>query len=433
MFTERRDRVELRMLVHIFFYFIHHPNFEFQQNGSALRGKETLTFRNEMNEMKNMMKALVPTPIPIKAVEERELCFHGHTLLRYAKSRPNGKLIYNSIMNGPYVRRMIPEPGNLVTLCQQMKKGSDIGIQEKKLKFINDWKGLHTDGESIESLTTPTCIRQRLTLSYKISEEQSKRLSDSKKLTTCKNTISASHSMQISNNPFNYPVFHQDQPSPSTYMQQPQPINNNYNPQPSFNQNYMQQPMPNPEDITDPTTAMNMALVLMAKAFKLNYSTPTNNNQRISSNPRNRQIAQPGMNMGQDRQMRMVGANGGNQFNIQNQGVQNVGNQNGIIVVPGITNQNPNGNGNVVAARLRISSIQLQAEEFDLMAAAADLDEIEEVNANCILMANLQQASTSEEQYTDLLEPIPEPHQVQQNDSNVISKISSVRTRGEEQ
>nr|GFD49327.1 hypothetical protein [Tanacetum cinerariifolium] len=40
---------------------------------------------------------------------------------------------------------------------------------------------------------------------------------------------------------------------------------------------------------------MNMALALMAKAFKLNYSTPTNNNQRISSNPRNRQIAQPGI------------------------------------------------------------------------------------------------------------------------------------------
>nr|GFC09673.1 putative zinc finger, CCHC-type [Tanacetum cinerariifolium] len=39
---------------------------------------------------------------------------------------------------------------------------------------------------------------------------------------------------------------------------------------------------------------MNTALALMAKAFKLNYSTPTNNNQRISSNPRNRQIAQPG-------------------------------------------------------------------------------------------------------------------------------------------
>ncbi|GKG19962.1 hypothetical protein Tco_0379763 [Tanacetum coccineum] len=77
---------------------------------------------------------------------------------------------------------------------------------------------------------------------------------------------------------------------------------------------FMQQPMPNPEDISDPTTAMNMALALMAKAFKLNYSTPTNNNQRISSNPHNRQIAQPGMNMGQDRQMQIVGGNGGNQY-----------------------------------------------------------------------------------------------------------------------
>nr|GEZ44846.1 hypothetical protein [Tanacetum cinerariifolium] len=39
--------------------------------------------------------------------------------------------------------------------------------------------------------------------------------------------------------------------------------------------------------------------------------------------------------------------------------------------------------------------IQLQAEESDLMATVADLDEIEEVNANCIVMANLQQALTS--------------------------------------
>nr|GEW09443.1 hypothetical protein [Tanacetum cinerariifolium] len=82
--------------------------------------------------------------------------------------------------------------------------------------------------------------------------------------------------------------------------------------------------MPNPKDITYPTIAMNMGLALMAKAFKLNYSTPTNNNQRISSNPRNKQIAQPGMNKGQDRQMQMVGGN---------------------------KNQNQIGNGNLVAAR----------------------------------------------------------------------------------
>ncbi|GJT72584.1 integrase, catalytic region, zinc finger, CCHC-type containing protein [Tanacetum coccineum] len=242
--------------------------------------------------------------------------------------------------------------------------------------------------------------------------------------------------MENSNNPYNYPMFHQDQPSQITYMQQSQP-NDNYLPQPSFNQNYMQQPMLNPEDISDPTTAMNMELVLIAKAFKLNYSTPTNNNQRISLNPRNRQIAQPGMNLGQDRQMQIVG--------VHNTGVQNVGNQNGLIVVPGIANPNVNQHGkdNVVAARaegtdngnngnqLRCyncrglghlarnctaklrkrdvaylqtqlliaqkeeAGIQLQAEEFDFIAAARDLDEIEEVNANCILMANLQQASTS--------------------------------------
>nr|GFC80718.1 hypothetical protein [Tanacetum cinerariifolium] len=110
----------------------------------------------------------------------------------------------------------------------------------------------------------------------------------------------------------------------------------------------------------------------MAKTFKLNYSTPTNNNQRISSNPKNRQIAQLGMNMGQDRQMQMVGGNGGNQFRqnagnpagyndvignqviqnvVQNPRVQNVGNPNGLIGVQGNGNQNQIGNGNLVAAR----------------------------------------------------------------------------------
>nr|GFB96357.1 hypothetical protein [Tanacetum cinerariifolium] len=254
-----------------------------------------------------------------------------------------------------------------------------------------------------------------------------------------------------------------------------------------------------------------MALTLMAKAFKLNYSTSTNNNQRILSNPRNRKIAQPGMNMGQDRQMQMVGGNGGNQFrqyvrhnarnltgynDVQNIGnqviqnaaqnprVQNVRNQNGLIGAPG--NGNHNGNGILVAAHdegnaagqnrnqircyncrgVEEAGIQLQAEEYDLMTAVADLDEIKEVNVNCILMANLQQASTSgtqsdkasvydsdgsaevhdyencndneifnmftqEEQYTELLEPIPEQHQVPQNDNNVISEVTSVEQSGE--
>ncbi|GKB72658.1 hypothetical protein Tco_0934070, partial [Tanacetum coccineum] len=127
---------------------------------------------------------------------------------------------------------------------------------------------------------------------------------------------------------------------------------------------------------------------------------------------------------------------------VQNPGIQNVRNKNGLIVVPRIANQN--GNGNVVAAR---------AEGY--------FEEIEEVNTNCILMANLQQASSSgtqankapvydsnrsaevhqsknyynneifnvftqEEQYTELLEPINEPHSTQQDNNNVISADSDV-------
>nr|GFA49107.1 hypothetical protein [Tanacetum cinerariifolium] len=127
----------------------------------------------------------------------------------YARSRPNGKMIVDSIENGPYVRRMIATPGEpdlpvpvpesfheqmdeelteidikrmdaddqaiqtiLLGLLEdvyaaidsyetakeiwehvrQMMKGSDIGEQEKKAKLFNEWeKFTSTDGESIKS------------------------------------------------------------------------------------------------------------------------------------------------------------------------------------------------------------------------------------------------------------------------------------------
>ncbi|GJW46475.1 retrovirus-related pol polyprotein from transposon TNT 1-94 [Tanacetum coccineum] len=361
-------------------------------------------------------------------------------LFRYAKSRPNEKLIYNSIINGPCVRRMIPEPGDAartVRVPETFHEQTDdeltkaeikqikvddqaiqsilLGLPEdiyatKKAKLL--WERFtSTEGESIESyyhrfLKLMNDFKRNKHFLEKIASNlkflnnlqlewsrhvtivhQTKDLHTAdytqlydflkynqkvvdelraKRLAKTQNPLAL---MANSNNPFNYPVFQPDLPSSSTFIQQALP-NNNYNPQPSFNQNYMQQPMPNPEGITDPTTAINMAL-----------------------------IAQPG--------------------------------------------------------------IQLQAKKFDLMAAAADLDEIEEVNANCILMANLPQVSTSvtqsdkapvhdsdgsgevqlhdkfydneifnmftqEEQYTEILEPILEPHQVLQNDSNVTSVVSSV-------
>ncbi|GJV67583.1 retrovirus-related pol polyprotein from transposon TNT 1-94 [Tanacetum coccineum] len=147
-----------------------------------------------------------------------------------------------------------------------------------------------------------------------------------------------------------YPMLHPDQPSSSNVMQQ-LPSNNNYFQQTPANVNYMQQPMETFDDITDPTTTMNIALVLIAKAFKLNI-TPTNNNQRISSNTRNRQIAQPMMNTGNQigYNAGQIAGNVGNQFGQntgQNQGVQTTRNQNGLIVVPTVGNQM----GNIVAAR----------------------------------------------------------------------------------
>nr|GEW92338.1 ribonuclease H-like domain-containing protein [Tanacetum cinerariifolium] len=60
-------------------------------------------------------------------------------LLRYAKSRPNGKLIHNSILNGPYVRKMILEPGDAnreITVTKTFHLQTDDELFGKELKQI---------------------------------------------------------------------------------------------------------------------------------------------------------------------------------------------------------------------------------------------------------------------------------------------------------
>nr|GEX89231.1 Gag-Pol polyprotein [Tanacetum cinerariifolium] len=299
---------------------------------------------------------------------------------------------------------MIPKPGDLdhkvhvaktfheqaddeLTEKEKMMKGYDIGIQDKKAKLLMNRKGLLLLMESIESYYHrfsklmndfkrnkhfPKKIasnlkflnnlqpewRRHVTIVhqtndfYKVDYTQ---LYDFLKYNQAKvnelraKLLARAHDplalMANSNNPYNYTVFHQDQPSPVTYMQQAQP-NNNFIPQPSFNTNYMQQPMLNPKDIADPTTKINMA-----------PNVGNRNGYNAVLNVRNQVV--------------------------QNSGVQNVKNQNGLIVVSGIANQNRN--GNVVAAQAKGNAIGNNG----------DLDKIEEANANCILMANLLQASTS--------------------------------------
>nr|GEY38349.1 hypothetical protein [Tanacetum cinerariifolium] len=239
-------------------------------------------------------------------------------LLRYAKSRPNGKLIHNFIINGPYVRRMIPEPGDpnrevpvnetfhvqtddeltekelkqieaddqaiqtillglsediyaAVDSCeiaqeiwlrvQQMMKGSDIGIQEKKAKLFNECERFtYTDGESIKSYYYrflklindfkrnkhfPEKIASNLKFLNNLQPEWSRHVTivhQTKDLHTVDytqlydflkynqkevNDLRAERLaktqdplalMATSNNPYTFPVLHQDQTSPSTYM-----------------------------------------------------------------------------------------------------------------------------------------------------------------------------------------------------------------------
>nr|GFC94897.1 hypothetical protein [Tanacetum cinerariifolium] len=92
-------------------------------------------------------------------------------------------------------------------------KGSDIGIQEKKAKLFNEWERFTSnEAERIAKIQDPLAL------------------------------------MANSNNPYASLAPHQDQ-SP-------------------FNQNFLQQPMTNPKDITDLTTAMNMALTQLLIAQK---------------------------------------------------------------------------------------------------------------------------------------------------------------------
>nr|GEX28778.1 retrovirus-related Pol polyprotein from transposon TNT 1-94 [Tanacetum cinerariifolium] len=437
-------------------------------------------------------------------------------IIRYARSKPNGKMIVDSIENGPYVRLMIATPGESnfhVPVLESFHEQTNKELTE------NDIKRMDADDQAIQTILWaflktfmllnkhfPKNIASNLKFLNNLQLEWKRHVTivrQTKNLHEADFTqIYGFLKMNQDENSFNFPTTHKDQSSSSTHSQQSFPINNKYNPQPSLNQNFMQPPMTSFEDIIDPTEATNVALILFAMAFQL--TAPTNNNQRTLSNPRNRQIAQPqGYNAWQNGGIQVA------QNTVQNAGVQNGGNQNGLVVVLGITNES--GTSNVVAVRdegtrnrnqarccncrglghiarnctarprrmdaaylqtqLLIAQkeeagIQLQAEELDFMAAAGDLDEIEEVNANFILMANLQHASTSstqhdkapvydtdgstevqlndncydneifnmftqEEHYTDILEPIPEPQLVLQNDNHVTSiALSMVQSGG---
>nr|GEX30380.1 hypothetical protein [Tanacetum cinerariifolium] len=139
----------------------------------------------------------------------------------------------------------------------------DIYAAEKKAKLFNEWERFTSnEGELIESYYHrflklmndlkrnkhfPKKIASNLKFLNNLQPEWSryKEVDElkAKRIAKIQDPLAL---MANSNNPYASSAPHQDQSS--------------------FNQNFLQQPMSNLEDITDPTTAMNMALALMAKA-----------------------------------------------------------------------------------------------------------------------------------------------------------------------
>nr|GEV52819.1 hypothetical protein [Tanacetum cinerariifolium] len=289
-------------------------------------------------------------------------------LLQYAKSRPNGKLIYNSILNGPYVRRMIPKPCDAnreVTVTETFHVQTDDELSDKELKQIE------ADDQAIQ------------TILLGLPED----------INAAVNSCETAQEIYFTSN---------KRESIESYYHRFLKLMNDLKRNKHF-----------PEKI-----ASNLKF--------LNNLQPEWSRHKEVDELKAERLAKT-----QD------------PLALMNLRVQKVRNQNGLIGVQGNGNQNQIGNGNLMAARaegnaarqngnqircynyrgvghyarnctvrprrrdatyLQIqlliaqkeeAGIQLQAEEYDLMAPAADLDEIEEVNANCILMANLQQASTS--------------------------------------
>ncbi|GKC48348.1 hypothetical protein Tco_1066070, partial [Tanacetum coccineum] len=231
-------------------------------------------------------------------------------LIRYAKSKPNGKFLVNSINNGPYVRQIIHEPGDPnsvppVAESTHEQTNDELTDQEadsekKDIKLFNEWeKFKSTDGESIESYYH--CFSK---LMHDFSREK------------------------------HFPV---KIASNLKFLNNLQPESN--------------------RSVTTVHQTKDLYQVDYTQLYDLLKLNQAENGYNAVKNVKNRVV--------------------------QN-AVQNLGGNNDITLIDLYLIKSNGNNG-----------IQLQAEEFDLMAAAGDIDYIEDVNANCVLMANLHQASTS--------------------------------------
>nr|GEV48251.1 hypothetical protein [Tanacetum cinerariifolium] len=378
-------------------------------------------------------------------------------LLRYAKSRPNGKLIHNSIINGPYVRRIIPEPGDpnhKVHVNETFYVQTDDELTEKELKQIK------ADDEAIQTilLGLPKDIYAAVD-SCETAQEIWLRVQQMMKgfdigIQKKKAKLFNEWEMFTSN----------DEESIESYYHHFLKLMNDLKGVGQFARNCTVRPK-----IRDAAYLQTQLLIaqkeeagiqlqaeefdLMAAAADLDEIEEVNANCILMANLQ--QASTSGTQIDKapvyesDESAENVGNLNG--YNI----VQNVRNQNRLIGVLG--NANQNGNGNLVAAHAEGNAAGHNGNQ---------IRKRQESNSKLKMLANLQQASTSgtqtdkapvydsdesaevhnyedcydndifnmftqEEQYTELLEPIPKSHQVPHNDNNIISEVTSVEQSGE--
>nr|GEY94546.1 hypothetical protein [Tanacetum cinerariifolium] len=218
-------------------------------------------------------------------------------IIRYARSRPNDKMIVDSIENGPYVRQMIATPGEPdlpVPVLKSFHEQTDEELTKTDIKRMDaDDKAIQTIllglledvYAAVDSCETTKEIWERVRQMMKENIASNLKFLNNlqpewkRHVTIVRQTKNLHETdftqiydflkMNQEESSFNFPTTHKDQSSSSTYQQQSFPISNKYNPQPSLNQNFMQPPMTYLEDINDPTKAMNAALILFSKAFQL--------------------------------------------------------------------------------------------------------------------------------------------------------------------
>nr|GEW83275.1 RNA helicase, ATP-dependent, SK12/DOB1 protein [Tanacetum cinerariifolium] len=347
-------------------------------------------------------------------------------LLRYVKSRPNGKLIHNSILNSPSVRKMIPEPGDAnrninITETFHLQTDDelsdkelkqieaddqaiqtillglleDIYAAEKKAKLFNEWERFtSSEGESIESYYHrflklmndlkrnkhfPEKIASNLKFLNNLQPEWSRHVTI---VHQTKDLHTADYTKLYDFLKYNQKEIEADDQAIQTIL------------------------LGLPEDIYAAVDSYETAQEIWLRPEWSRHVTIVHQTKDLHTADYTQLY----------------------DFLKYNQKENQIRNSNLVAARAEGNATGQNGN-QIMCYNCRGIGIQLQAEEYDLMAAAVDLDDIEEVNANCILMANLQQASTSGTQSDST--PVYDTDGSTENDNDVVSEVTGVELGGE--